>query len=724
MKKIVSIILVIVTLAVSLMGCSGDTVSESSGIYATSSGEIEKYAQWLEDRLTSDGVEFDGIFVGTAETAEEYGIDLSGLSDEGYVIRRAAVGSETLIFGVTADGLDRAVRYYANYCDKSAPLSVVSGEGYRVGSITVCGADISEYVIVTPAEPFYTETYAADELRKYIDKSVGVTLPIISETDWDGEGFAFVLAQDKSEDAVLGEEAFTIKSHEDGITITGGCYRGCMYGVYTFLEDYIGWRFYYKAGDDKGVLDDAAEYLYEAESIVIDVDDIDIFEEAGIDYRRMNDGPFSPKLKSNSLKQSPFGVPYYPDNACHRFKDWFSDEEMAMYGPSPNLDNSNPCFSNPDMIEELCSRIKNHVERYNPDYVDISHLDIQKFCMCDGCVEIIQKTGALSGVTITLANTVAEFLADNGYGNVRVHTFAYYGTEKAPKNLTVHPQVQVSYCFYVAQKGQVRICGNHSYSGEGCPINSEYYTKDFLEWRELCNYLHVWTYPGSYYYDVDSSPGLHQIYYDAKFLAENDVDGVIALYGAGINNVSLLAHNLMEQMFWQTPDTFEEYLDLIKEYCKLIYGAESGEFVYEYLMILEEAGDRQGCWSNLHDSPLSRLNYSYIKESSERIFTLFEMAHRYAETSYEEELVDRLFTNALFNVAAANHTAWWIKGDDASRERYKNLLDAYCELGVKYGHVLDACGATVPEVGTFDYNESPLKMFKETIGKWDFDLDF
>lgn len=38
-------------------------------------------------------------------------------------------------------------------------------------------------------------------------------------------------------------EAFRIKTAEGKLTITGGSERGCLYGVYEFLESYIGWRF-------------------------------------------------------------------------------------------------------------------------------------------------------------------------------------------------------------------------------------------------------------------------------------------------------------------------------------------------------------------------------------------------------------------------------------------------------------------------------------------------
>ena len=54
---------------------------------------------------------------------------------------------------------------------------------YAVDALTIAGNNISEYCIVYPAEGKYVENayYSADTLRKYINVSTGVNLPIVTE---------------------------------------------------------------------------------------------------------------------------------------------------------------------------------------------------------------------------------------------------------------------------------------------------------------------------------------------------------------------------------------------------------------------------------------------------------------------------------------------------------------------------------------------------------------
>ena len=130
-------------------GCSVPAENDTEKIYSTSSA-VSVYSEWLKNRLTADGRYTDdtGFIIGNAETAESYDVDVSGLSDEGFIIRRTSGEDTTLIFAKTNDGVDRGVRYYANYCSDEGELSVVKDEGYRIGKITIADADLSEYVIV------------------------------------------------------------------------------------------------------------------------------------------------------------------------------------------------------------------------------------------------------------------------------------------------------------------------------------------------------------------------------------------------------------------------------------------------------------------------------------------------------------------------------------------------------------------------------------------------
>ena len=116
--------------------------------------------------------------------------------------------------------------------------TVSSVDAPKLAGIKIAGNDISEYVIVKPVDATESEAFAAEELASYIEKASGAKLEIVTETE---ASKTIALVKDTSGE--LGDEGFIIKTADGKITITGGTLRGCLYGTYEFLEQYIGWRF-------------------------------------------------------------------------------------------------------------------------------------------------------------------------------------------------------------------------------------------------------------------------------------------------------------------------------------------------------------------------------------------------------------------------------------------------------------------------------------------------
>ena len=142
-RRILSAVLAAVML-ISAAAC-GSYNSMQGGVAAASSSS-EKYASWLSDRLGDDDT--TDIIVGTSDDASALGIDVSDLRDEGYTIRKS--DGSAVIIGKTADGLDRAVRYYANNLADADSASYTHGEGYPVKVLTIAGNDIADYTIILP----------------------------------------------------------------------------------------------------------------------------------------------------------------------------------------------------------------------------------------------------------------------------------------------------------------------------------------------------------------------------------------------------------------------------------------------------------------------------------------------------------------------------------------------------------------------------------------------
>ncbi len=99
----------------------------------------------------------------------------------------------------------------------------------------------SEFSIVTPDNADECILTAADELRTYIEKISGASLPCITESEFDEGKKAIVLDNDCAE---VGEDGFLLFSDGNHLLINGSDSRGTLYGVYTLLEEYFGVRWF------------------------------------------------------------------------------------------------------------------------------------------------------------------------------------------------------------------------------------------------------------------------------------------------------------------------------------------------------------------------------------------------------------------------------------------------------------------------------------------------
>jgi hypothetical protein len=119
------------------------------------------------------------------------------------------------------------------------------------GQLMIADRIQSDYRIIIPVYPQPDEVKAAGELQKYLEKISGVSLPIISD---DREPLAHEIIIGKSSrleqsrvKAAFKEfesDGFIILSKKEQLFIIGGSPKGTLNGVYTFLEDYLGCRFY------------------------------------------------------------------------------------------------------------------------------------------------------------------------------------------------------------------------------------------------------------------------------------------------------------------------------------------------------------------------------------------------------------------------------------------------------------------------------------------------
>src|SRR5690606_18583888 len=107
------------------------------------------------------------------------------------------------------------------------------------------------YRIVVPSAPRDIDLEAADVLQQYLLQISNAALPVL-RADQHPSSFEILLGRNDGLNELnpgidfnaLGEDGFVIMTDSARLIIAGGSDKRTLYGVYTFLENYLGCRMY------------------------------------------------------------------------------------------------------------------------------------------------------------------------------------------------------------------------------------------------------------------------------------------------------------------------------------------------------------------------------------------------------------------------------------------------------------------------------------------------
>ena len=656
MKKIIS--LITASLMLLTVASCGKTLPEETSVTAS---DAEKF---ITDRI---GAVPEGVIVGDAETAGAYGVDMSDFEDEGYIVR--TVDDKTLVFGKTDDGLDRAARYYVNHVYGSdVPADKTYGEGDRVESFTVCGRDISGYVIIVTAEHpegSYPEStnYAASELSSVIKQATGETVPVVEDA---GDRPYIRLTCDGSGDN--GEEGFTVTVTDEGnIEILGGIKRGCLYAVYDIAEKWLGMRFV------------TVDYTYIYEQDHVNITTADSYSDApGIALRNpycatlnkgftgfAEDSDFSAKNKLHTnTGAARFG--YTPVmTANHGLYEFW---ECAASDP-------NPCTSDEELFDLVIQTIRTKLETaktdgtyYNGDYyhVNLGQNDTNTFCHCDKCEAVAAEEGSYGGVYARYVKAIADTFAEE-YPEVRFCMLAYWGTEKAPKVTKLPDNVYVTYCI----TGSC-YCGpmDGSDCREGRTGNSGFTVEEerenLLGWNEVTDNLTVWIYYFSYSLSTPKNVMLH-MYKDIQYLYGLGVRDLFVEFEHTVFSYDIPGTWLLSKLLWDPHMSEDEFISLRDEIMWLTYGDGydiiiDQLYVYDRMFPCEDSNN----WGTAFD-------YEIAGAEAEYLLLAFGEAERLADCARAERNVQLISAHAKYNVLCGLYRKMYLNGTDEEKAQYDSL---------------------------------------------------
>ena len=534
---------------------------------------------------------------------------------------------------------------------------------------TLTDAKPAAYEIRYPANPKPWEISAVNELKEYLARrtagakvTVGGSPSVIFHV-----GDTPFAAGKGMLSASMKEEEWKIRSFGRNVVLNGGGFRGCLYSVYHFLEDFCGvrwWSDYEEDILDSGnlalpKLDVAGKPYFVHRAILRDIfADISLPQLAA--RRRVN---------MNGAVKIPveFGgeMGYGPPHVAHTFERYIPWEKYGKDHPEyfaihkgKRIDSAATqqlCISHPDVKRMLLDGLLESIRKSKVDseaagvprplLFEFSFNDNFNYCECPECAAGAEKYGQ-SGLYLNFVNSVAAKVAEK-YPEVFLTACAYNYTLDPPKGgVRAAPNVIVKLCSLDAN-----FAGATDEPGKNADIRNR-----LLKWRDAVDNLAIWDYAITYGMDTMGYPVPNEFYFGDKYrmFADNKACSV-----------------QWEQEWTKTADMFDlkyyflskldenPYLDypaLMKKAYAEYFGPKAGALVLAARIRLKEAQLRKKTFVSWMPS---MRRFDFIED---------------ADAEYMAKLFDKAEAVSAGNVAHVRRVKKARRGLDWLVERRKKLL--------------------------------------------------
>ncbi len=556
---------------------------------------------------------------------------------------------------------------------------------------------ISAYRIVIGRTASPSEKHAADELQHFLKEISGAELPIGAD-DTPPMAHEIILGDNarlrRIEIAIdfpsLGDEGYVIKTSGSNLIIAGGAKRGTLYGVYGFLEDHLGCRWFTSQISHIPKKDRLAV-------TPIDERQIPALEYREVLYQDAMDGDWAARNRLNSANAHlteaqggkicyfPFVHSFWqlipPDEYFKSNTEWFSliDGKRDLVG---HFKRTQLCLTNEEMIQQAIRTVRQWIHDHpEANIISISQNDGPGgWCECDNCHALEVKEGGVhSAPVIYFVNRIAEAVAKE-HPTIAIDTLAYSYTIEAPKTLKPLPNVIVRLC--------TGACDSHPIGDEACDRNAAL-RRAFEDWSRLTKRIYVWDYIVNFHQYLLPFPNLHAVGPNLQFFVKHGVRGVFEQGSGDVSHSDMapLKAFLLAKLLW-TPDYNRD--KAVHEFLDAYYGP-AAEPIGQYLALLETEV-KNGAYMWFHMSPFERGNLpTYLGvETAGKASHLFDEAEHRVDGNPELLLrvqVARLSLDYVRLSLAARVSAMAGHGKDVQplRQWYKSAIDNFFKTANRGG---------------------------------------
>jgi len=538
---------------------------------------------------------------------------------------------------------------------------LVTIQAVEAQTFTLVKKGVAKSMIILPEKPTVTEIQAAKVLQDYIERISGVKLSIEGDSvkHKDFEILIGNVNRPELNDVPkekLDKDGLFIKTNGKSLVITGGIDKGILYGVYTFLEKYLGCRKY----------SSKVTYVPKKKKIVLGV--INDMQLPAFGYREnfyrdatdpeyqlwhKLDSHVGPDKSEWGYWVHTFGSLLSPQEYGESHPEYFSFYDGKRHpGTVPSWDGAGLqpeaqlCLTNPDVLEIVCKNLRAAMDR-NPEaiYWSVSQNDNVNYCRCDSCAALDKKYAAYApeekmysthggskypalgmGSLVAFVTKVAE-----RFPNKIISTLAYQYTRVPPKDIVPAKNVNIMLCSIESARNTTMEKGDTSFSS------------DLKGWGRLTNNIIVWDYVIRFSNLFAPFPNLRILQPNLKFMRENRVSAVFEQGNREVGGeFAELRAYLIDKLLWD-PDVNLD--DVMNDFLTGYYGKASKQ-MKEYIDILHDNNmEQSGYKLSIFGSPVMEKE-TFLSDSLIDVYNrLFDEAEKAVADS--PEILDRVKTARL-----------------------------------------------------------------------------
>lgn len=437
-------------------------------------------------------------------------------------------------------------------------------------------------VILLPPNADECQSYAAAELQTHLKQMSGADLPILKDTQRQTGDRTIRLVSQRMKADQPDAESFRITVDSTGILIWGGSPRGTLYGVYSFLENDLGCRWF--AEDEtfipcKTTL--ALPYGTRSDTPAFEYREPQASDRLSADWCARN------RVNSASPRFEPRHgghISYLPHYFCHSFEwllppeRYFKDhpEYFALVDSKRNP--AQLCPTHPEVFNIALQKVLGDLkERVPGTIISISQNDNNIYCHCPSCSELIEQEKSAMGPILSFVNRFADAFKDSPE---IIDTLAYVYSEKTPEKMNAHPEAIIRLC-------SILCCSAHPLS-ECEKRLAPKFRENIKNWSKHSKRLWIWDYTVNYSNFIQPFPNLQTLAPNLRFFKAHGVTGVFEegdYFNTG-SELQELRLYLLSKLLWN-PDLPDK--PIIAEFINGYYKT-AAKPVTRYLELLEAAG--------------------------------------------------------------------------------------------------------------------------------------